>query len=227
MLTYCKNEYGFDFKDTAERLKLDFHGAVKLINFIRKSGQDEQPLPENISSHHLEDDVYLKPVLENDALIFSLEDVLDFSHSDTQDAENPSEPATSTQKLLLRTKELEEELELVTRQFSNYRLTVEQTLERRWGDDRESNQPGELAKKDNSNYYFESYAGNGEWLSILCKVQSILYPINVPQLEIHETMLKDTVRTDAYRDFIYDNKDLFKGKIVLDIGCGTGKLTNL
>lgn len=41
-------------------------------------------------------------------------------------------------------------------------------------------------------------------------------------IDIHETMLKDTVRTDAYRDFIYNNKHLFKGKIVLDIGCGTG-----
>jgi hypothetical protein len=36
-------------------------------------------------------------------------------------------------------------------------------------------------------------------------------------------MLKDAVRTDAYRDFIYDNKHLFKDKVVLDIGCGTGK----
>lgn len=37
-------------------------------------------------------------------------------------------------------------------------------------------------------------------------------------------MLKDCVRTDAYRDFIYNNKHLFQGRIVLDIGCGTGKL---
>lgn len=35
-------------------------------------------------------------------------------------------------------------------------------------------------------------------------------------------MLKDRVRTDAYRDFIYRNKHLFAGKVVLDIGCGTG-----
>lgn len=38
-------------------------------------------------------------------------------------------------------------------------------------------------------------------------------------------MLKDTVRTDAYRDFIYDHKSLFEGKVVLDVGCGTGILS--
>ena len=43
--------------------------------------------------------------------------------------------------------------------------------------------------------------------------------------DIHETMLKDAVRTDAYRDFIYGNKHLFAGKVVLDIGCGTGILS--
>ena len=38
-------------------------------------------------------------------------------------------------------------------------------------------------------------------------------------------MLKDTVRTDGYRDFIYNNKHLFAGKVVLDVGCGTGILS--
>lgn len=38
-------------------------------------------------------------------------------------------------------------------------------------------------------------------------------------------MLKDTVRTDAYRDFIYQNKHLFAGKTVLDVGTGTGILS--
>ena len=38
-------------------------------------------------------------------------------------------------------------------------------------------------------------------------------------------MLKDVVRTNAYRDFIYENKHLFKDKVVLDVGCGTGILS--
>lgn len=42
---------------------------------------------------------------------------------------------------------------------------------------------------------------------------------------IHEEMLKDDVRTRSYRDAIYQNKHLFKDKVVLDVGCGTGILS--
>lgn len=42
---------------------------------------------------------------------------------------------------------------------------------------------------------------------------------------IHEDMLKDHVRTEAYRDFIEGNPELFKGKVVMDVGCGTGILS--
>jgi protein arginine N-methyltransferase 1 len=38
-------------------------------------------------------------------------------------------------------------------------------------------------------------------------------------------MLKDDVRTRSYRDSIYQNRHLFKDKVVLDVGCGTGILS--
>jgi len=51
-------------------------------------------------------------------------------------------------------------------------------------------------------YYFNSYA----------------------HYSIHEEMLKDEVRTGKYRQAILHNKALFEGKVVLDVGCGTGIL---
>jgi len=38
-------------------------------------------------------------------------------------------------------------------------------------------------------------------------------------------MIKDRVRTDAYRDSILKNTHLFKDKVVMDVGCGTGILS--
>lgn len=38
-------------------------------------------------------------------------------------------------------------------------------------------------------------------------------------------MLKDKIRTQSYKDFIEGNPEIFKDKIVLDVGCGTGILS--
>ena len=38
-------------------------------------------------------------------------------------------------------------------------------------------------------------------------------------------MLKDTVRTRTYQQAMLLNPDMVKGKIVLDVGCGTGILS--
>jgi len=42
---------------------------------------------------------------------------------------------------------------------------------------------------------------------------------------IHAEMLQDTHRTESYRDTIYKNPRLFKDKIVVDVGAGTGILS--
>jgi protein arginine N-methyltransferase 3 len=56
---------------------------------------------------------------------------------------------------------------------------------------------------DNDTYYFESYASVG----------------------IHAEMIRDAVRTDAYRDSLLRNGPALAGKVVLDVGCGTGILS--
>lgn len=45
--------------------------------------------------------------------------------------------------------------------------------------------------------------------------------------EIHETMIKDHVRTASYAQWILNNQQLIKGKTVMDVGCGTGILSLL
>ena len=37
---------------------------------------------------------------------------------------------------------------------------------------------------------------------------------------IHAEMLQDKIRTEAYRDTIYQNEDKIKGKIIGDVGSG-------
>ena len=51
------------------------------------------------------------------------------------------------------------------------------------------------------------------------------YFASYEDLSVHELMLKDRPRTEAYRDFILKNKALFKGKVVVDVGAGTGILS--
>lgn len=59
------------------------------------------------------------------------------------------------------------------------------------------------ANNDRDERYFESYKGNS----------------------IHREMIEDKVRTESYRNFILNHAHLFKGKTVLDVGCGTGILS--
>lgn len=61
----------------------------------------------------------------------------------------------------------------------------------------------ESVPDSSSDYYFDSYSRYG----------------------IHEEMLKDSVRTQSYMDAIESNAHLFKDKVVLDVGCGTGILS--
>lgn len=57
--------------------------------------------------------------------------------------------------------------------------------------------------KTSADYYFDSYSHFG----------------------IHEEMLKDVVRTKTYQNAIYQNAFIFKNKVVLDVGAGTGILS--
>lgn len=166
MLSHCKKEHGFDLIDTIQRLNLDFHGAVKLVNFVRQCVLEKRPLPQNLHIQDFEDDGYLKPVLANDALLFSLDEILEDGEQGEQAGESGADSRksrnNSIEALLARQKELETELESVRTRFSNYRLAVEETLDRRWGTETDPGSSNQAPAKQDSDSYFESYAGHGE-----------------------------------------------------------------
>ncbi|KAM0834401.1 hypothetical protein ACQ4PT_063650 [Festuca glaucescens] len=62
---------------------------------------------------------------------------------------------------------------------------------------------GDAALEAHDRVYFQSYSHIG----------------------IHEAMIKDRVRTDAYRAAIMHHQKFIEGKVVMDVGCGTGILS--
>jgi len=77
---------------------------------------------------------------------------------------------------------------------------------------------GEIKKKSIEN-------GEKKENSVVDMTSADYYTDSYAHFGIHEEMLKDEVRTLSYRDAMYNNKNLFKGKVVLDVGCGTGILS--
>ncbi|CEL07493.1 Putative Protein arginine methyltransferase RmtB [Aspergillus calidoustus] len=201
LLVETKEKHDFDLRRILKELDLDDLDTIKLVNYIRSEVKAGNLTPDVSSKDKFEDDAYLKPVLEDDALLYSLGDIADEEAGEVG--------GTQAERQVIA---LQEELERLQIQFSEYRLAVQKSLEEQLTkeDEKLASTPDQAsaaraAKKTDEvdSDYFSSYSYNG----------------------IHESMLKDTIRTDSYRDFIYENKHIFKDKVVLDVGCGTGILS--
>ena len=49
---------------------------IKLVNYIRSMARDERPKIHSLTKSDFEDDKYLQPVLEDDAVLYSLEEIV-------------------------------------------------------------------------------------------------------------------------------------------------------
>lgn len=147
---------------------------IKLVNFIRSEVKWGNLTPDVSSKSVLDNDRYLQPVLDDDALLYSLDEVI----RDVGDGVLPT--ANTNDKGLVsseggagavnRVIELEKEMQRLQVEFSEYRETVTKTLEHRWNsaDDGDKSTNGvekssdekELPQDDDS-HYFSSYSANG------------------------------------------------------------------
>ncbi|KAJ6667117.1 hypothetical protein lerEdw1_017095 [Lerista edwardsae] len=205
LFSHCTSDHGFNIGMVAHKHELDFYGYIKLINFVRL----EKPTVEFIDSVSTpgpwEEEKYLKPALEDDLLLqFDIEDLLD-----STDFSCPN-GLTEASSLLQHLKHAEHRAELAEAALARAQEDLQKM--KQFAQDfvmnaeiRGSPSASAIAdlREDEEDVYFSSYGHFG----------------------IHEEMIKDKVRTDSYRDFIYQNSHLFRDKIVLDVGCGTGILS--
>jgi len=91
----------------------------------------------------------------------------------------------------------EEKIAALQKTVDNLRVSMKSIVDEQDGDDSDKDVTYE------NDTYFSSYS----------------------HFAIHHEMLSDVARTSAYQKAILQNPDVFKNKIVLDVGCGTGILS--
>ncbi|XP_065611479.1 protein arginine N-methyltransferase 3 isoform X3 [Cyrtonyx montezumae] len=202
---HCNTEHRFDIRHVLSKHGLDFYGYVKLINFVRL----KKPMPAYLNSVSSplpwDGEEYLKPELEDDLLLqFDTEDLCEPTNTLCSNGLN------DTTVLLKQLKQAEHRAELAEAALARAHEDLQKmkqfaqdfVMNADVGSSSSSITIADL-HEDEDGVYFSSYGHYG----------------------IHEEMLKDKVRTESYRDFIYQNPHIFKDKVVLDVGCGTGILS--
>ncbi|KAD2393956.1 hypothetical protein E3N88_40933 [Mikania micrantha] len=220
LFDHCQMSHSFDFGRIKTTMNLNFYGCFKLINYVRSqvaqkrcwscgsTCNSRQELldhlhePSGFESSNLpwDNDTYLKPYMEEDHLLYSFDEVGD----DDEMVGN----SNSLEKMIIDDKA---EIESYTSNSKLLQSCKDSSLVS------ENNGVGSDEKKINSpcvdvvkrgimivnKDYFGSYSSFG----------------------IHKEMIRDKVRTNAYRQAIIGNPSLIRGAVVLDVGCGTGILS--
>jgi type I protein arginine methyltransferase len=142
---------------------LDFYGLIKLVNYVRSEVKTGNKNPDIASVAFLEGDTYLRPVLEGDALLFSLDDLPDGHGSEDKTSQGDGS--------LARIAQLEEELQRLRLEYANYKLGVMfSSLEGPMGESTASapavpsngkTAAAEEPERDDDSHYFTSYSHNG------------------------------------------------------------------
>ena len=126
-----------------------------MVNYVRSEVKSGNKTPDVSSKEKFADDAYMKPVLEDDALLYSLDDI-------TEEQGEEAAPGSDAER---RVQELQEDLERLQSQFSEYRLAVQQSM-----DDQLAKEDDKIAPTGKSSAikaqeidedYFASYAYNG------------------------------------------------------------------
>ncbi|XP_044536246.1 protein arginine N-methyltransferase 3 isoform X1 [Gracilinanus agilis] len=206
--SHCKSEHQFDIDNMVHKHGLEFYGYIKLINFIRLKNPTSEYLNSLCNPVPWEKEEYLKPVLEDDLLLqFDVEDLYEpvtvpFSY--------PNGLSDNT-SVLERLKHMEARAQSAEAALARAREDLQRMKQ--------------FAQDFVMNADVRTNSSSTTTIADLNEDEDGVYFSSYGHYGIHEEMLKDKVRTESYRDFIYQNPHIFKDKVVLDVGCGTGILS--
>ncbi|KAI9912700.1 hypothetical protein PsorP6_005359 [Peronosclerospora sorghi] len=202
---HLQETHDFSLHDEVSSRQLDTYATIQLINFLRRrtiDGASVEQIKLTLDTEGaaaFQKNEFLKPVEPDDPLLYCL----DCGDSDSHDEEivmnkQQSETvASANDEATTLIAKLQVENRELKRQITKYAKLVRDFMV-----DGDSG-AGDDDAVDNDTYYFNSYS----------------------QVSIHREMITDRVRTDGYRNAILNNREMFHGKVVLDVGCGTGILS--
>lgn len=240
---HCSGYHQFDIREICRRWKLDCFGYIKMVNFIRSQkikAESFKKYMRELDKPPWDADEFMQPYdPEDEMLQFDIDEILEeISASQEQNiastkscslpngsgespvlsgvGNQPVDQDTVTlaraeyQALLHRlqvaetqVKQNEEQLQQVVEDMENMRVVTKDVLTSAPEIFIHNTPSGGPQDDTDDDPYFSTYA----------------------HFSIHEEMLKDKVRTESYRDMMYENESAFRDRLVLDLGCGTGILS--
>lgn len=281
VFSHCTSDHAFDFPNIKRSLALDFYGSFKLINYLRSEvaanrcwscgsvQESNEALLKHIStsnhssftldSHHSresgfiwQDDRYLAPFLQDDAMLYSFEeegeDIMEsFNGVDVVDKEElfrelGGDCLKDIQSLVDSLSD-DDDVELSDLALTN--LSTTESAGKAIGAGAANNRKDVYDLNSNNNksngvITAEETSQQSSLVKTKDKRSKVTFA-NVAEKEIksinesyfgaysrfaiHREMLSDQVRMDAYKGAILNNPSLFKRAVVMDVGCGTGILS--
>lgn len=223
LFKHCRDSHNFDIYEVNKLCKLDCIQFIKMVNYIRQNNvsPDLVQTIKNCGEPPWLSDDYMKPYDVEDGLLqYDIEELLEENmitsvsvkgnNIQVSTVNNHSDVSEDMAEKLLnaenRAQRAERDLQRALEEMEKMRVVAKDLLMSQPSSENlpvKSENVIESMTEDEDEAYFDSYS----------------------HYSIHQEMLKDKVRTESYRDFMYQNRDVFKDKVVLDVGCGTGILS--
>ncbi|XP_058782575.1 probable protein arginine N-methyltransferase 3 [Vicia villosa] len=255
LFQHCASVHHFDFHAVRNSLNLDFYASFKLINYIRSkvsenscwscglAFQSKQDLRNHL--HDVidfnaikplwDDDRYLKPFMQDDALLYNFGE---FDEGEDEQTSIMDEDLVRDLKNALETNGVDQDAvkNLVVDDRADDVFKRKETAS---VSDERSNSPSSSDKKlvngKDSRGCVSSIDKDPEEGSLMgnphnhiathIKKVNESYFGSYSSFGIHREMLSDKARMDAYGQAILKNPSLLNGAVVMDVGCGTGILS--